>query len=92
MNQGITGRLIQAGRLTDTNGDTVHGLLIECDRETLMDNSIPLYRTVSIMHSQTPPEYILSFFLKHLSPENRMKVRDLFMAENRTSQPGQPGQ
>jgi hypothetical protein len=46
----ITGTLIQAGVLTDANGDCVHGLLIDCGQESLRSAAlVPLYRDVVIM-------------------------------------------
>lgn len=44
----LTGTLIQAGDVTDNNGQTFPGLLIACERETLSGATIPLYNIVRI--------------------------------------------
>lgn len=45
----LVGRLVQAGMLKDSEGDTVHGLLIECGKSVLRDTPLPLYRDVEVV-------------------------------------------
>lgn len=45
----IVGRLVELGDMTDSNGDPVSGLLIECDRSDLLDCGLNVYRQVEIV-------------------------------------------
>jgi hypothetical protein len=52
----ITGTIVQIGNVTDHNGETFPGIIIECTREALMAGPIPLYEAVTITPvEQTPP-------------------------------------
>lgn len=52
----LLGKLIQAGDLTDNNGDPVTGLLIECPREVLKTTELPLYGEVLVTPAVQPGE------------------------------------
>jgi hypothetical protein len=57
----IVGRLVQAGKLHDTNGDTVHGVLIDCGQTVLKSANLPLYEKVQVLNFRSAPDEILKF-------------------------------
>lgn len=52
MRNNITGRVICAGKLKDSNGDEFYGLMIECD---LRDRAVPFYQDVEIVTASADP-------------------------------------
>jgi hypothetical protein len=52
MRNNITGRVICAGKLKDSNGDEFFGLMIECD---LRDRAVPFYQDVEIVTASADP-------------------------------------
>lgn len=63
----IVGQLIQAGLIQDADGEAVHGVIIECERDVLRHAKIPLYSDVIVLHSRSTPGEILDF-LNHGIP------------------------
>ena len=59
--QRLVGRLVQVGQLKDTNGDAVHGVLIDCGQAVLQSVKLPLYQDVQVMHFRSTPDEILEY-------------------------------
>ena len=57
----LVGQLVQAGQLKDTNGDPVHGVLIDCGKAVLQSVKIPFYQDVQVMHFRSTPEEIMEY-------------------------------
>jgi len=57
----LVGRLVQAGQLKDTHGDTVHGALIDCGEALLQSVKLPLYQDVQVMHFRSTPDEIVEY-------------------------------
>jgi hypothetical protein len=77
----LVGRLVQAGHLRDTHGDTVHGVLIDCGKTVLQSVKLPLYQYVQVMHFHSTTEEILEYLDAGIPAKTLREVYERLRAE-----------
>jgi hypothetical protein len=77
----LVGRLVQAGQLKDTHGDTVHGVLIDCGKAVLQSVKLPLYQDVQVMHFRSTPDEILEYLDAGIPVKTLREVYERLRAE-----------
>jgi hypothetical protein len=67
MNTTITGKVICAGRLKDSNGDEFHGVMIETGKDQLANKAIPFYHQSAIIPFSSTAEQVFAWLQTGIS-------------------------